>query len=52
MVDTLDWKNLNIKSGVRNVMEESTDTLVDDGTKVNAQCEFFQASASMLTFYF
>ena len=31
MVDTLAWKNLNIKSGVRNSMEDSTDTLVDDG---------------------
>ena len=34
MVDTLAWKNLNIK-GVRNSMEDSTDTLVDDGHKVN-----------------
>ncbi|XP_046642401.1 myotubularin-related protein 3-like isoform X3 [Daphnia pulicaria] len=34
MVDTLAWKNLNIKGGVRNPMEDSTDTLVDDGHKV------------------
>lgn len=37
MVDTLAWKNLNIKGGVRNSMEDSTDTLVDDG-KVTHIC--------------
>ena len=34
MVDTLPWKSLNVKDGGRNVMEDSTDTLVDDGNKV------------------
>ena len=42
MVDTLAWKNLNIKDGPvhniqsRNPMEDSTDTIVDDGTKSTA----------------
>lgn len=40
MVDTLAWKNLNIKDNVRNSMEDSTDTLTDtfadDGIKAMA----------------
>ena len=39
MVDTLAWKNLNIKDNVRNAMEDSTDTLTDmlthDGDRVS-----------------
>lgn len=33
MVDTLPWKSLNVKEDGRNIMEDSTDTLVDDGSK-------------------
>ena len=46
MVDTLEWKNLSIKGGVRNVMEDSTDTLVDDGHKVRHKSEFFFSAIS------
>jgi len=34
MVDTLAWKNLSLKDDARNSMQDSTDTLVDDGIKV------------------
>ena len=34
MVDTLPWKSLTVKEELRNVMEDSTDTIVDDANKV------------------
>ncbi|XP_032789509.1 myotubularin-related protein 3 isoform X2 [Daphnia magna] len=45
MVDNLAWKNLNIKGPVRNTMEDSTDTLVDDGHKPIASLD--QADGDM-----
>jgi len=35
MVDTLPWKSLSVKEDGRNIMEDSTDTLVDDGNKAS-----------------
>ncbi|XP_057378847.1 myotubularin-related protein 3-like isoform X5 [Daphnia carinata] len=45
MVDNLAWKNLNMKGPVRNTMEDSTDTLVDDGHKPIASLD--QADGDM-----